>query len=161
MDDTYQINVAKTKFREAYSRGDVEQLLSVFDEEGFTDMSEGGPNAYDAAANEGLRERSAKLFADQRFRHDVHRDRPGVVLAAARPLGHPHSDAHCWHTRQFGSDSLLHGLFCRQKHPSSTASATPDTRLPRKRELLGSQLIPYSLIRSDLDEGSAFRRCDS
>jgi hypothetical protein len=42
MDDTYLINAAKTEFRDAYNRGNVEQLLSVFDEEGFTDMSEDG-----------------------------------------------------------------------------------------------------------------------
>jgi ketosteroid isomerase-like protein len=63
MDDTYLINTAKAKFREAYNRGDVEQLLSVFDEEGFTDMSEGGPSLYDEAAREGLRERATELFA--------------------------------------------------------------------------------------------------
>jgi ketosteroid isomerase-like protein len=63
MDDTYLINTAKTEFREAYNRGDVEQLLSVFDEEGFTDMSEGGPSLYDQAAREGLRERATELFA--------------------------------------------------------------------------------------------------
>jgi len=63
MDDTYLINAAKTEFREAYNRGDVEQLLSVFDEEGFTDMSEGGPSLYDEAAREGLRERATELFA--------------------------------------------------------------------------------------------------
>jgi hypothetical protein len=63
MDDTYLINIAKTEFREAYNRGDVEQLLSVFDEEGFTDMSEGGPSLYDQAAREGLRERATELFA--------------------------------------------------------------------------------------------------
>ena len=71
MDDTYRINVAKTEFREAYNRGDVEQLLSVFHDEGFTDMSQGGPSAYDAAANEGLRETSAKLFAEYSVRLSV------------------------------------------------------------------------------------------
>jgi ketosteroid isomerase-like protein len=64
MDDTYQINVAKTEFREAYNRSDVDQLLSVFDDEGFTDMSEGGPSHYDEAAREDLRERATKLFAE-------------------------------------------------------------------------------------------------
>lgn len=63
MDDSYLINTAKTDFREAYNHGDVERLLSVFDEEGFTDMSEGGPSLYDQAAREGLRERSTELFA--------------------------------------------------------------------------------------------------
>jgi ketosteroid isomerase-like protein len=63
MDDIYQINVAKTEFREAYNRGDVDQLLSVFGDESIVDMSEGGPSRYDLAAREGLREGAAELFA--------------------------------------------------------------------------------------------------
>ena len=58
MDDTYLINAAKTEFRDAYNRGNVEQLLSVFDEEGFTDMSEDRPSLYDEDAREGLRQRA-------------------------------------------------------------------------------------------------------
>jgi ketosteroid isomerase-like protein len=64
MDDTYQINVAKAEFREAYNRGDVSQLLSVFEDEGFTDMSEGHPNLYGLGAREELRERSTELFRE-------------------------------------------------------------------------------------------------
>jgi len=64
MDDIYQINVAKTEFREAYNRGDVEQLLSVFSEENLTDMSQGGPIRDDQAAREGLRKHAAALFAE-------------------------------------------------------------------------------------------------
>jgi ketosteroid isomerase-like protein len=64
MDDNYQINAAKTKFREAYNRGDVDRLLSVFENEGFTDMSEGGPSLYGKEAREGLRTRSTELFAE-------------------------------------------------------------------------------------------------
>ena len=67
MDDTYLINTAKTEFRDAYNRGNVEQLLSVFDEEGFTDMSEDGPSLYDEDAREALRRRGTELFA----RYDV------------------------------------------------------------------------------------------
>ena len=63
MDDIYQINVAKTEFREAYNRGDVDQLLSVFGDENIVDMPEGGPSRYDLAAREGLREDAAELFA--------------------------------------------------------------------------------------------------
>ena len=63
MDDTYQINVAKTEFREGYNQGDVDRILSIFAEEGFTDMSEGVPNCYDQAATIELRERSRELFA--------------------------------------------------------------------------------------------------
>jgi len=68
MDDTYLINAAKTKFRDAYNRGDVDQLLSVFDEEGFTDMSEGGPSFFSADAREALRERATQLFAQYHVR---------------------------------------------------------------------------------------------
>jgi ketosteroid isomerase-like protein len=64
MDDIYRINVAKSEFREAYNRGDVDQLLSVFGEENIMDMSEGGPTRSDGAAREGLREHSAELFAE-------------------------------------------------------------------------------------------------
>ena len=63
MDDTYHINVAKTEFREAYNRGEVDRLLSVFEDEGFTDMSEGHPNLYGQDAKEGLCQRSTELFA--------------------------------------------------------------------------------------------------
>ena len=63
MDHTYQINVAKTQFRESYNQGNVEQLLSVFADQGFTDLSEGSPNLYGEAAREGLRERAVELFA--------------------------------------------------------------------------------------------------
>src|SRR5260370_6956005 len=68
MDDTYLINKAKSKFRDAYNRGDVEQLLSVFDEEGFTDMSEGVPSFFNKDATEALRERATKLFAEYQGR---------------------------------------------------------------------------------------------
>lgn len=63
MDDIYRINVAKTEFREAYNRGDVDQLLSVFGEGNITDMSEGAPIRDGEAAREGLRKHSAELFA--------------------------------------------------------------------------------------------------
>jgi ketosteroid isomerase-like protein len=64
MDDTYRINVAKTRFREAYNGGDVDQLLSVFDQEVLTDMSEGEPTRDDKAAMEALREHAIHLFAE-------------------------------------------------------------------------------------------------
>jgi len=68
MDDTYRINVAKTEFREAYNRGNVDQLLTLFEEEGFTDMSDGGPTCYGERAREGVREYSTELFADYSVR---------------------------------------------------------------------------------------------
>jgi ketosteroid isomerase-like protein len=64
MDEIYRINVAKTEFREGYNRGDVDQLLSVFTDESAVDMSEGQPSHFDTAAREGLRKRSAELFAE-------------------------------------------------------------------------------------------------
>lgn len=70
MDDTYRLNAAKTEFREAYNRGDVDQLLSVFHED-LTDMSAAGPNGYGKAGAEGFRERSAKLFAEFSVRLSV------------------------------------------------------------------------------------------
>jgi ketosteroid isomerase-like protein len=71
MDNNYQINVAKTQFREAYNRGNVDQLLSVFKEEGFTDMSEGSPSHYGQEAEEDLRRRSAELFTEYSVRLTV------------------------------------------------------------------------------------------
>ena len=68
MNDTYRINVAKTEFREAYNRGDVDQLLSVFEEEGFIDMSEGRPNLYGQEARLELRKRSTELFGEYSVR---------------------------------------------------------------------------------------------
>jgi ketosteroid isomerase-like protein len=64
MDDIYQINVAKTEFREAYNRGDVDQLLSVFGDDNNVDMSESGPSRFGLSAREGLREDAAALFAE-------------------------------------------------------------------------------------------------
>lgn len=64
MDDTYRINVAKTEFREGHNCGNVNQLLSVFREEGFTDMSADEPSQYGRAARERLRERASELFAE-------------------------------------------------------------------------------------------------
>jgi ketosteroid isomerase-like protein len=71
MDDTYLIDVVKTDFREAYERSDLEQLLSVFDEGGFADMSEGRPSVFGEAAREELRQRSAELFAQYSVRLSV------------------------------------------------------------------------------------------
>ena len=68
MDDTYRINIAKTEFREAYNRGDADQLLSVFEDEGFTDMSEGHPNLYGQEARVELRKHSTELFSEYSVR---------------------------------------------------------------------------------------------
>ncbi len=64
MDDVYQINVAKSEFREAYNTADVDRLLAVFSTEGFTDMSEGGASKFGQRATARLREQAASLFAE-------------------------------------------------------------------------------------------------
>ncbi len=46
MDDIYGINVAKTELREADNTGDVNRLLAVFGDAGFTDMSGSEPSKY-------------------------------------------------------------------------------------------------------------------
>jgi ketosteroid isomerase-like protein len=64
MNDEYAIAAAKTEFREAYNRGDVDRLLSVFCDQGFTDMSEGEPSFYGSEASAVLRRRMKKFFAE-------------------------------------------------------------------------------------------------
>jgi ketosteroid isomerase-like protein len=63
MNDTYKINVARTEMREAYRTGDTARLLSVFQPDGFTDMSEGGPSKYGSEARSRLEEETSRLFA--------------------------------------------------------------------------------------------------
>jgi len=64
MNDVYTINIAKTEFREAYNTGDVDRLLSVFNPDGFTDMSEGSASKYGTEAISWLREQASQLFAE-------------------------------------------------------------------------------------------------
>ena len=64
MDDTYRINLAKTKLREAYEAADVDRLLAVFSSLGFTDMSEGGPTKYGTEAVSGFHNDASKLVAE-------------------------------------------------------------------------------------------------
>ena len=68
MNDIYRINLAKTEFREAYNTGDVERLLEVFNADGFTDMTEGGPSKYGAEASSMLRDQASALFAEYSVR---------------------------------------------------------------------------------------------
>jgi ketosteroid isomerase-like protein len=63
LDDQYAINAAKTKLRESYNNGDVEQILSMFSDS-FTDISEVQPNFYGADAKAVLRARLEKLFRE-------------------------------------------------------------------------------------------------
>ena len=62
MDDIYLINAAKSEFRDAYDTGDVGRLLSVFNPNGFTDMSEAGPTKYGSEAIAALRDQVGRLF---------------------------------------------------------------------------------------------------
>ncbi len=71
MDDIYKINVAKTEFREAYNTGDVDRLLAVFTNDGFTSMFEGGPSQFGGRARSSLREEAVKLFADHSVQMSV------------------------------------------------------------------------------------------
>ena len=71
MDDKYAINVAKTIYREAHEKGDVEKLLSVFGTSGFTDMSAGQPSSYGQEARTILRDRATQLFAEYTLRLNV------------------------------------------------------------------------------------------
>lgn len=64
MNDVYEINVAKTEFREGYNTGDVDRLMATFHPDGFTDMSEGKPSKYGSEAIAVWRRRLAELFAD-------------------------------------------------------------------------------------------------
>jgi len=64
MDDKFQINVAKTHFREGHDSADIDRVLSVFHPTGFTDMSEGEPSVYGSAALAALRERLDRMFAE-------------------------------------------------------------------------------------------------
>ena len=71
MDDKYAISVAKTIYREAHEKGDVEKLLSVFGTNGFTDMSAGQPSQYEQEARTVLRDRATQLFAEYTVRLNV------------------------------------------------------------------------------------------
>ena len=61
MNHVYEINVAKSNFREAYNAGNVHRLLAVFADE-FTDMSAGVPSFFGADAKSVVRSRMTKLL---------------------------------------------------------------------------------------------------
>jgi ketosteroid isomerase-like protein len=62
MDDSYAIRLAKTKLRDAYKKGNVNGVLSVFADE-YSDMSAGLASFYGAEARAVLKHRMKKLFA--------------------------------------------------------------------------------------------------
>jgi len=61
MDDIYAINLAKSIMREGFNRGDLEQVLSIYDN-GYADMSFGFPSFYYSDANDVFRARLNQLF---------------------------------------------------------------------------------------------------
>jgi ketosteroid isomerase-like protein len=66
--DTYSIRLAKTAFRDAYARGDVNGVLSIFGD-GYSDMSAGLASFYGSEARAVLKYRLKKLFS--RYRADL------------------------------------------------------------------------------------------
>ena len=63
MDDTYAINLAKSRFREGFNRADVEMVLSIYDC-AFADMSFGVPSFFDSDSKDVFRARLRRLFRD-------------------------------------------------------------------------------------------------
>jgi len=61
VDDSYAIRLAKTKLRDAYNKGDVKGVLSVFGD-GYSDMSAGLASFYGTEARAVLKHRMKKLF---------------------------------------------------------------------------------------------------
>jgi ketosteroid isomerase-like protein len=61
MNHVYEINVAKSNFREAYNAGNVYRLLAVFADE-LTDMTAGAPSFFGANAKSVVRSRLTKLL---------------------------------------------------------------------------------------------------
>jgi len=62
MDDAYAIRLAKTKLRDAYDKGNVKAVLSVFADR-YSDMSAGLASFYGTEARAVLKHRMKKLFA--------------------------------------------------------------------------------------------------
>jgi len=65
MNHVYEINVAKSKFRDAYNAANVDRLLAVFADE-FTDMSAGAPSFFGADSKDVFRSRMTKLLEEYR-----------------------------------------------------------------------------------------------
>jgi ketosteroid isomerase-like protein len=65
MDDAYAIRLAKTEFRDAYSKGNVSRVLAVF-ADAYSDMSAGLASFYGAEAKGVLKHRLKRLFARYR-----------------------------------------------------------------------------------------------
>jgi hypothetical protein len=61
MKHVYEINVAKSNFRETYNAANVDSLLATFADE-LTDMTAGARSFFGAAAKSVVRSRMAKLL---------------------------------------------------------------------------------------------------
>src|SRR5258707_6571501 len=59
----YEINVAKSKFRDAYNAGNLDGLLAVFADE-CTDMTAGAPSFFGADSKSVFRSRMTRLFEE-------------------------------------------------------------------------------------------------
>jgi ketosteroid isomerase-like protein len=70
MDDTYAIRLAKTRLRDAYDKGSVSGVLSVFADR-YVDMSVGLASFYGAEAPAVLKHRVKNLFARYDAQLDV------------------------------------------------------------------------------------------
>jgi ketosteroid isomerase-like protein len=62
MTDDYLISLAKTEYREGYNTGDIERILSVFNDD-LTNWADGDASFYGAEGKQGLREQLQDLFA--------------------------------------------------------------------------------------------------
>jgi ketosteroid isomerase-like protein len=63
MDDIYAINLAKSRMREGYNRGDAEMVLSIYADQ-FSDLSFGQPSFYYEDSKDVFRTRLTRLFRD-------------------------------------------------------------------------------------------------
>jgi len=61
MNHVYEINLAKSSFRDAYNAGNVDRLLAAFADE-LTDMTAGAPSFFGANAKSVVRSRLTKLL---------------------------------------------------------------------------------------------------
>ena len=68
--DEHAINVAKTEYREGYTSGDIERVLSVF-ADGFASMPEGEPSFYGEEARQALRLQLATLFEQYQVKMEI------------------------------------------------------------------------------------------
>jgi ketosteroid isomerase-like protein len=62
MTDDYLISLAKTEYREGYNTGNIERILSVFNDE-LTNWAEGDASFYGPEGKQALREQLEDLFA--------------------------------------------------------------------------------------------------